>query len=89
MFEKKYDVIDFIRPGVANFGDIVKTATMFVRTLFKDSKKGNGIRNYVLKCNLYIYIHWYSKRCRFPVKTCWCQRNSRGVSNDLYTFGKV
>ena len=27
------------RPKVANFGDIIKTAIMFIKTIFKDSKK--------------------------------------------------
>ena len=39
-------------PRVANFADIIKTATMFIKTTFKDSEKVKRIRNYVLKCNL-------------------------------------
>ena len=35
---------------------------------------------------IYIYISWYSKICWFPVKKCWCQHNSRGVSRDFYIF---
>ena len=31
---------------------------------------------------IYACISWYSKICWFPVKNCWCQRNSRGVSRD-------
>ena len=33
------------RPGVANFADITKTVTMFIRKTFKDSKKVKRIRN--------------------------------------------
>ena len=33
---------------VANFADIIKIATMFIETTFKDSKKVKRIRNYVL-----------------------------------------
>ena len=42
------------RPRVANFDDIIKIATMFVKKTFKDSKKVRGIRNYVLNKNLYL-----------------------------------
>ena len=34
------------RPGVANFAEIIKTETMFIKTIFKDSKKVKPIRNY-------------------------------------------
>ena len=37
------------RPRVTNFADIIKIATIFIKTIFKDSKKAKGIRNYVLK----------------------------------------
>ena len=33
---------------------------------------------------IHICISWYSKICWFPVKKCWCQHNSTGVSRDLY-----
>ena len=35
---------------------------------------------------VFICISWYSKICWFPLKKCWCQQNSRGVSLDLYIF---
>ena len=35
---------------------------------------------------IYICISRYSKICWFPVKKCWCQHNSRGLSRDLYIF---
>ena len=35
---------------------------------------------------IYIFISWYSKICWFPLKKCWYQQNSRGVSRDSYIF---
>ena len=40
------------RLRVANFADIIKIATMFVKTYFKEPNIVEKIRNYVLKCNL-------------------------------------
>ena len=36
------------RPGVANFPDIIKVATIFIKTTFKDSNIVQRIRNYML-----------------------------------------
>ena len=46
-----YDVITFLlrKPKVAIFANIIKTVTMFIRTIFKDSRKVKRIRNYVSK----------------------------------------
>ena len=44
------------RPRVDNFADIIKIATMFIKTTFKGSKRVKRIRNYALKCNLYLYF---------------------------------
>ena len=41
---------------VANFANIIKIATMFLKTTFKDSEIGKRIRNYALKRNLYLYF---------------------------------
>ena len=53
--EKSYHVITFIsnylilrKLIVADFADIIKIATVFVKTIFKDSKKVKRIRKYVL-----------------------------------------
>ena len=61
--DKNYDVINFIskylfirRPRIANFVDSIKIVTTFIKTTFNDSKKVKIIRNYVLKCNLYLYF---------------------------------
>ena len=43
-------------PRVAIFAEIIKVVTMFIKIIFKDSKKLKRIRNYVLKCNLYLYF---------------------------------
>ena len=37
------------RPRVVNFADIIKIATIFIKTTFKDSNKIKRIKNYVLK----------------------------------------
>ena len=56
--DRNYDVINLFRnivlrsPGVAIFADIIKLRTMFIKKLFKDSRKVKRIRNYVSKCNL-------------------------------------
>ena len=51
-----YDVITFNlnnfilrRSRVANFADIIKTATIFIKPIFKNSKKVKRIRKYILK----------------------------------------
>ena len=61
--DRNYDVITFIsvylflrRSRVANFADIIKIASLFIKTTFKDPKKVKRIRNYVLKCNIYPYF---------------------------------
>ena len=41
-------------PRVAKFADMIKIASIFIKTTFKDSKKVKGKRNYALKCNLYL-----------------------------------
>ena len=58
-----YDVIAFIskflflrRPGVAIFPDIIEILTMFIITINKDWRKVKINRNYVSKCNLYLYL---------------------------------
>ena len=43
-------------PGVVNSVDIIKTAIMFIKTTFKKSIKVKRSKNYVLKCNFYLYF---------------------------------
>ena len=56
---RNYDAITFIlrRPRVSNFADIIKITTMFIKAIFKDSKKVKVNRNYALKCNLHLYFN--------------------------------
>ena len=44
------------KPGVTIFADIIKIATMFIKTIIKDSRKVKRIRYYVSKFNLYLYF---------------------------------
>ena len=44
------------RLRVAIFADIIKIVTMFFKTIFKVSRIIKRIRNYVPKCNLYLYL---------------------------------
>ena len=56
--DRNHDVLTIIspRPSVFNLADIIKIATIFIKTIFKESKIVKRIRNYVLKCNLYLYF---------------------------------
>ena len=45
------------KPRVANFADIIKITTKFIKKTFKESNKVKQIREYVLKCNLYLHFH--------------------------------
>ena len=38
------------------FADIIIIVIMFIQKIFKNSKKVKRIRNYVQKCNLYLYF---------------------------------
>ena len=40
----------------ANFANIINIGSMFIKANFKDSKKVKRIRNYALKCTLYLYF---------------------------------
>ena len=43
------------RPGVAIFADIIKILTMFIKKIFKDSRKVRRVRKYVSKWNLSVF----------------------------------
>ena len=43
-------------PRVVTFAEIIKIATMFIKTTFKDSENVKRIRNYELKYNLDLYF---------------------------------
>ena len=58
--DKNYNIITFIfeitlRPR-SQFGNIIKIATIFIKTTVKNSKEVKIMRNYVLKSNLYLYF---------------------------------
>ena len=63
--DRNYDVTTFQntfilqRPRVAIFADITKIVIMFIKTMFKDSKKVKRTRNYVSKCSLFLYFLIY------------------------------
>ena len=61
--DRNYEVIIFLsntfflrRSWVANFPDMINIATICIKTTFKISKKAERFRNYVLKCDLYLYL---------------------------------
>ena len=58
--DRNYDVITLISKYLyfkkAIFAYIMKIVTIFIKTIFKDSKKVKRIRNYVSKCSLYLYF---------------------------------
>ena len=63
VIDKIYDVITFIskylyfkKGCVAIFADIIKVLTMFIITIYKDSRNVKINRNYVSRCNLYLYL---------------------------------
>ena len=56
VMDKTFDVITFRRRRVANFTDNMKIAIFVIKKSFKNSKIVKIIRNYVLKCNLYLYF---------------------------------
>ena len=59
VMDRNYDFITFIqitfnlkKSTAANFTDIIKNLTTFIKTTFKVKR----IRNYILKLNLYLYF---------------------------------
>ena len=61
---RNFDVTTFISKelylkktlGAATFVDFIKIVPMFIKTIFKESKKVKRIRNYVSSCYLYLYF---------------------------------
>ena len=75
------------RPTIANFYDIIKVATMFIKNVSKDSKEVNRIWNYLSKKqSISVFHDWYNKKFWFSLKRSWSQQNSRDVSSDLSIF---
>ena len=77
-FHKLYFIMSLFWEGLELpiFADIIKIAAMIIKKTFKDPKKVKRIRNYVLKCKLYLYFLIYQKLL-ISGKTIlyWCQQN--------------
>ena len=63
VMDRNYDVIIFFqntvvlrRKRIAKFADIVKIAIISIKTTLEDSIKVKRIRNYVSKCDFYLYF---------------------------------
>ena len=58
--DKNYNIITFIFEitlrSRSQFGNIIKIATIFIKTTIKNLKEVKIMRNYVLKSNLYLYF---------------------------------
>ena len=44
------------RPGVVNFADIITLVTMFIKTIFKDSRKVKGIRKRIKTESISVFL---------------------------------
>ena len=51
-----HNTFNLRRSKVAIFAEIIKIVIIFIKTIFKDSRKLIRNRNYVSKCNLYLYF---------------------------------
>ena len=73
VMDRNYDVITYVSKylwlGVANFADIIKIITIFIKIVFEDSKNVKRIRNYVSKCDLYLYFLIYQNLLIFSEKS--------------------
>ena len=70
------------------FADIIKIATMLIKTIFKNSKKVQRIRNYVSSIKMQsasVFLD-IAKFAVFCIKKCWHQQNWRDVSRDSDIF---
>ena len=63
--DRNYDVIIFIsnifilrRPRVAVFAEIIKIVTIFIKTIFKDSKTVKKKLEIMYRNGIYICISW-------------------------------
>ena len=61
--DRNYDAINLFQntyilrmPRVTIFADIMKFVIMFIKIIFKDSKRVKRIKNCVSKYNLYLYF---------------------------------
>ena len=71
------------RPEVVIFADIMKSLTIFIKTILKDSKKVKRIRNYVSKWNLYPYF-LIKQNLLISSEKMLISPELKGVSRDSY-----
>ena len=48
------DILERLK--VANFADMKKIATMFIKTIFEDLSTIKIIKEYAITCNFYLYL---------------------------------
>ena len=88
--DRDYDVTTviskYILKGsrVANFADIIKIATMFIKTILRNSNELKRIRNYISKCDLYLYLD-ITNIADFRLKKADVSR-TKGVYQVIYIF---
>ena len=75
----------YFKQAWSNQIDIIKIATMFIKTTFKNSKKVKRIRNYVLNWNLYLYFLNY-QNLLFPIGKNADVSRIHGVCHVIYIF---
>ena len=68
------------------FADIIKTLTMFITTIYKDSRKVKINRKYVSKYNFYLYF-WIWQNLLISDEKMLVSAELKGVSRDSYIFG--
>ena len=50
------NIVTLRKPRVAVFADVIRIIIRFITKFFKTQEKLKRIRNYVQKCNLYMYF---------------------------------
>ena len=72
-------------PRVAIFADIIKVVTIFIKTIFKDSKKIIKELETILKVQS-ISVFLMQQDLQIFGEKCWCQQISRGVLRNSHDF---
>ena len=75
------------RTGVANFANIIKIVTVFIKRIFKDSKNVKRTRNYVPKCSLYLYFLLWQNFLIFDEEMLMSAELKESVTWFKYFFG--
>ena len=50
------NTVNLTGPGVTIFAGIIKLVTFFIKKVLEDSRKAKIFKNFVPKCNLYMYF---------------------------------